>query len=206
MKTLLALSLLSASLSAQTLKPTTGAVQPNGTVLTTVNWNAGPATAAAVQYTLTITPSVGITVTSSTSLIPGKSIETGPTASLLIGLDTSVSPNTLNSTVLTSNNIASHVITIGPNAAPGTYTVSLTGLVAADPSGSSIAVTSGGTATFTVTPSPFDVDGNGSIDAADVSAARKQADGLAPCTTGDVNHDTHCDVLDVQQVIHATGH
>jgi hypothetical protein len=49
-----------------------------------------------------------------------------------------------------------------------------------------------------------DLNGDGSVGAADVQMAINQVLGLAPCGSGDVNHDGRCNVADVQSVIIAS--
>ena len=50
---------------------------------------------------------------------------------------------------------------------------------------------------------PCDANGDGKIDASDLTIVVAQVLGSAACTTGDLNHDGGCDVTDVQLVVNA---
>jgi len=51
------------------------------------------------------------------------------------------------------------------------------------------------------TMNPCDINRDGVISAADVTAARDQALGISACSTGDLEPNGRCDVIDVQRVI-----
>jgi hypothetical protein len=101
---------------------------------------------------------------------------------------------TVNPAVASTNSqgLASTTLTLGSAAGTNTVTVSSGTLT-------------GSLVTFTATAgdgtgSPYDLNGDGVINAADVQIAINQALGLAPCTNGDVNHDGVCNIFDVQLV------
>jgi hypothetical protein len=51
--------------------------------------------------------------------------------------------------------------------------------------------------------SACDLNGDGSTNVNDVQSCANQATLVTPCTTGDINRDTLCNVLDVQRVVNA---
>lgn len=206
-KLVLSLALLSSAACAQTridLSASATTVQPGQTV--TITESLFGDGRSVVGYQRQLTSAVG-TFAGPTVLTAGKSAQCNGSTCLLIGLDTSVTPNKLNSTVLPSSPIMSQVLTIPTTAKGGTFQVAVSNIVAVDPNGTVVPVSAGAALTITVTVpiSPFDLNRDGVIDVTDVGLAITQALGIGACATGDVNADGKCNIQDVQQVIHAAG-
>jgi hypothetical protein len=91
--------------------------------------------------------------------------------------------------------------TIAANAS-GSSTVSIGSLIATDGNGNAVPITSGPVLTLTISPKG-DLNGDGRVDAVDVSIARDEVQGRAPCGTADLNGDGLCNVLDIQLVFNA---
>lgn len=110
------------------------------------------------------------------------------------------------STPLNNNPIASGVLATVPlsvptGTAPGPLTISLSGVVAVNTTGSQVTVTSA-PVTLTVL-SNYDLNGDGVVNLTDVLSAVAQAVGSQSCSTADVNGDGKCNVIDVELVIEA---
>lgn len=109
---------------------------------------------------------------------------------------------TLNDNAIASGTLATLPLTIASTIA-GAQAITLVP-TAVNVSGSAIPEANI-TATLTVatTPCKYCITGDTTASAADVAAALSQATGATPCTTGDVNGDGKCNVVDVELVLFA---
>lgn len=192
MKALLFALLLVVSATAQTLTPSLSAasVATGKPVTLTVTYAAGTNPAAAIQWSLAVptgTTVVWAGTPGDTTL--NKSLTCNATASpqvcILAGL---------NDTAIPSGPLATATITF-PAGTRGTQTLTLSSDLAASLAGDSIAV-AGASATEAAL-SPFDLNGDGSVNNADLLIAIGQALGINPCTTADFNGDGVCNVDDL---------
>lgn len=95
--------------------------------------------------------------------------------------------------------IATISLPLSITAVPGTTPLGLTTASAADITGTGITVASPANATITIAALPCDLDATGTVTQLDVTAARNQALGAVACTTGDLNGDKVCNVIDIQR-------
>lgn len=86
--------------------------------------------------------------------------------------------------------------------AAGTVSVTLSGALATDPTGTAVPV-SVGTEFLVAVLRPEDLNEDGKLDAADVQVATDQVLERVPCGTADRNGDGKCEVTDVQLEINA---
>lgn len=125
----------------------------------------------------------------------GKPVSCGPAACVAAAFN--------NQTTVAGGVLATFTIT--PTAV-GPVMVTITAPVASDANGGSRQIV-GGTVTVTATSAanPFDINGDGKVDAADWSIVQAQVIGANPCTTGDVSGPTglpdgKCDVFDLRAI------
>lgn len=156
-----------------------------GSVGATANGPAG------LQWTLT--PPSGFTVSSTAAgaqaTAAGKQIACGVASCIAYGI---------NQNVIANGAVASLTVQIPANATPGPASFSLSGLVAGDRNGGVMSATAGVPYSIVVL-ARADIDGSGSVDAADASAMASQV--TAATCTDDQNADGKCDLIDVLIVV-----
>jgi len=179
-----------------------GTVRAGTAITLTVAINGTASTnAAAVQFSI---PSMGWTETptigTSESGTPAKTIQcaivSGQLNCIVYGL---------NSNPLADGTLATLSVTLPRNLATGTTSLSLTNTLAADNNGSTVTV--GAAAPFALsTVSVCDVNGDGTVTAADMTAALPYYLQQSTCTpVFDLNSDGVCNVLDLQILATAIG-
>ncbi len=181
---------------AQTVLTVTGpaAAKQGATVNLTISLSGNTATTpAGLQWTLV--PPVGTTAQSvaATTAVTGagKVVACGATnlLCLIYGPNQNIIPN---------GPIATITARLPANAAPGVTAFTLTGLIAGDKSGQPTAVSSGPAYNLTVL-SISDINGDGTVNSADIAAMANQV--TAGTCTDDQNGDSQCNLLDVLIVV-----
>lgn len=175
----------------------TGATaRPGETVPITLNV---PVPVAAIQWEMT--PPAGVTSllvdASPTSQSAGKSVicgplSTGATRCLVIGL---------NQTMI-SGQLATIGAVLSPTAPLGNMSMAITAPIAVNGGGAPITVTPGTAATWKV-GIPFDLNGDGSLDAVDLHNAVDQILGEQQCQTADFDLSGGCTLFDAALLIGA---
>lgn len=199
MKRLILFLLASLALTAQTLVPTApSTIQAGKAFDLSVDLTAPATPVTGVQYNLGFSPATAITsplvwTASPATTAAGKSLVCGGPAStqtcIVFGF---------NITPLASGSVAKAHITV-PADVRGPVVFTTSGTLASDKDGNNVAVT-GGTVTVLVT-SPFDLNGDGSVNSSDLSSVLSQVVGLTPCTTADFNGDGKCTVHDAALLV-----
>lgn len=106
----------------------------------------------------------------------------------------------LNTTIMSNGQLASYAITIPANASPGAASITLSGVVAASPTGTAVTTALGAPYSILIL-AKSDIDGNGTTNGADVSALITQI--INGTCSSDQNNDGVCDVKDIQLVANA---
>ena len=179
----LSLCAVGQSLSA-TASPSTVSVGKPSTL--SLTYTAGSDPAAAVQWSTGLPTGGAITWTiAAGATAAGKQLSctTAGTTCLLFGL---------NVTPLTNGVVATGVYT---STTKGQNTVGVNGALGADAAGVSITMSGSGAGVFE--SSPFDLNGDGLVNSADLLLAAQQALGIAPCGTADFNGDGKCNIIDL---------
>lgn len=189
MKTLLASLLFSGLALAQpTLQASVSAatVRPGQSLTVTLTYSGASPALAGLQWTLGLPLGLsGVPVLNTAIAALSKSISVGSSGFAFIwGLNLAVIP---------VGPVVTVPITIPANAAPGNYNVTLANAVGATPAGIQQTV-AGGNTSFAVL-NPFDIDGNGTITAADVTAMVNQV-ASGNCTV-DLIGNGQCNVVQV---------
>lgn len=189
MKTLLASLLFSGLALAQpTLQASVSAatVRPGQSLTVTLTYSGASPALAGLQWTLGLPLGLsGVPILSPTIAGLPKSLSVGSSGFAFIwGLNLAVIP---------VGPVVTVPITIPANAAPGNYNVTLANAVGATPAGIQQTV-AGGNTSFAVL-NPFDLDGNGTITAADVTAMVNQV-ASGNCTV-DLIGNGQCNVVQV---------
>lgn len=205
-RVLLALSALSA-LSAQslTLSLSPASLQAGQSTTLTISYtDATPSSnTAAIEWALSLP--AGITAGSysagSALTTAGKLINCGPSACVAAG-----DGATLNDTVIASGPIATVPLTVTSTTAPGTLTVTLTSLLGATATNPSTVTLTVNSPTVTVL-SRYDLNGDGLVNAADVTIMLNEVIGSATCSGQSLNvGDGKCDVEDLEfEILAALG-
>lgn len=194
---LLILALLASSLAAQTVTLTgPGTVAAGGSATLTVSvTGTAISNPAALQWSMGLPAGWTIGTAAATSSDPsGDAAYCGVSICLVAG---SIAK-------LADGNIATIPIAIPPNATLGPVSIPLSGLFAADTGGLNInGLLAGAVYSVTVTPSPCDVNGDGSINVADVQAVILGTIGKQACPITAANGG--CTVVSVVQVIIAAS-
>jgi len=192
-KSVLSLFAFSVALAAQTLTPT---VSPTSVVAgkpstLTLTYAPGATPAAAVQWSF-VAPTggaIGTWTAGAASTAAGKTVTCGSIVCVDYGL---------NQNVLGAGALASVTVT-PPSTARGPLTLTIAAPLSADAQGNALSTTA---VTVTlIALSPFDLNGDGKVDAADLIIAVNQVIGLQPCTTADFNGDGVCNVQDLVLLI-----
>ena len=106
-------------------------------------------------------------------------------------------PDTTHNNVIASGALVTTSYTISQSTKPGLLTIALVGGIGAGKNGVGVPLPSP-SITITVLPAfTYDVDGDGSVTSTDVLGAIDQMLGVRECTTGDVDGNGKCDVIDV---------
>jgi len=215
MKRFLLLLVFSIVASSQTtpvlnlsLNPTS--VPPGGQSVLTINFadTAVTSNIAGLQWSL-IPPSSALpgtyTLGASASTAQKVMSTGGAGIAMVVGSDNTPSGQPpINNTAMATGPVATIPLTIPNGTIPGAVSVTLSGLVAVSATGASVPITSSAVV-LTVLRSKYDLNGDGLVNAADVSVAISQVFGV--CTTADVTGgangapDGKCDLLDVSAVI-----
>lgn len=190
MRSILAFLFLAVSAVAQTLTPTAAptTVSVGKSVNIALTWAAGSTSAAALQWASTLPASSTIVWTiGAAATAAGKTLACSAdgTTCVVYGLNT---------TAISNGIVATGALSLAP-AIKGASTFTISFGLGADAAGIAIAVT-GGAAGFFVA-SPFDLNGDGLVNGADLSLAVQQVTGTSPCTTADFNADGKCNVIDL---------
>ena len=106
----------------------------------------------------------------------------------------------INTNVIPSGPVAKITVNVAQSAGLGSKTIDLTGLLGVNSSGGTISVLTGPVYSVNILPSLEDINGDGSINATDVSLMVDQARGLAACSN-DQNSDGVCNLFDVMYII-----
>ena len=180
--------------SAQTLTltgPATVMAGQSATATLSVSGTAGT-NLAAFQWTIVAPSGTGVAGASIATTGANKAL----TLSVYCGT-TSGTCLIVNSVIaaMSDGPLAAITITTSASAAPGTYTIPLSGIVAASTTGTQLPMTNGSPFTIRIV-GHCDMDGNGTVNVADVQEVINQALGIQACalTTG-------CTVVQVQAVI-----
>lgn len=209
-KLFLVLPLLLNAAFSQTLTPTVSpsSAKPGQTVTVSVSYAAGTANAAALQGQIQVSNpalTVGATAPGAASTSATKSVTCNPNTSSPLCAVEGMNSNTIGPGVVWTTTYV-----VPASASPGTAVFSLANTegaaFAASPSVIGvIPVTAGPSSTLTITtgPVPDDLNGDGVVNAADVTIAVNQTIGTAACNTADVNGDSACNIIDVMTVIRA---
>jgi len=160
--------------------------------ITAAYTSGGTFGAAALEWSLGAgTGVIGAWTAGASATAAGKSVtcSTAGTVCVLAGLNTNI---------LATGPVASTTVTF-PAATRGSQAIAISGASGADavPNGFTV---SGNTINVTVT-SPFDLDGSGKVDAADLILVIQQILGITPCTTADFDGDGKCDVVDLMRFV-----
>ncbi len=188
-----ALSLFAAAMFAQTVAPTltTNSVAAGKNYTLSVNFSAGATPAAGLQWTMALPTGVTATWTvAGVDTADGKSLScttsnTGSQTCIVVGLNT---------TTITTGIVATAALTFAPTLR-GAQTFTISSPLSASATGSAL-TTTGSAITVTVL-SPYDLNGDGVVNNADLLIAIGQALGMSPCTTADFNGDGVCNIQDL---------
>jgi hypothetical protein len=165
MKSLLALASFAACCFAQSLtlslSPSSVQAGQPATLAIAYQDSSPSANVAGIQWQLTLPAGVtaGAPVGGAALTAASKAINCGTSICIAIGDGTA-----LNDSVIASGAIASIPLTVSPSAASGNITAAVLGVTATNPSSVALTVN---TITLTVL-SPYDLNGDGSVNAADV--------------------------------------
>lgn len=192
----LALLILSGPAQAQAQAQTniTGpqSVRPGGTVNLQVVL-ATTAQVAGVQWTAGIPPAWGVTaIIGGAAAAAEKELHCAADSLLCLVVG-------LNANVIQPGVLATYSITVPTTAPRGSVNIPLTGLVAADPLGTPVEVTTGAGHTLLIL-AIHDLNGDGVTNMDDVRLMVDQILGRSPCTA-DQNGDGRCDLIDALLVV-----
>ncbi len=180
-----------------TLAGSAATVRPGQQVTLSVGVSGSPA-AAAFQFRADV-PSgwtYGPTAIASAGTAANKTVQCGVALSGRLCVVYGANNNTL----IAAGPVVTIPITVPASAAPGPYQLALSGILAGSANASP--VTLGSPAGITVTVlSPFDLNGDGTVNSTDLQATLDQVVGTAACSTGDFNGDGKCDVIDTLLLI-----
>ena len=194
MKLLLTTLLLLSSVQAQntlSLTLSSPSVAAGSPVTLSVNYSAG--NAAAIEWTIAFpVGATAIPVVGAQSAAASKTIicNVANTTCVVFGL---------NNNLILAGEVAKYTVTFPSNAA-GAKAFSLSNTQAATPLAGAITVVAGPAISVTVT-NAYDLSGDGIIDISDINLVVNQVVGKAPCTTGDLNTDGACSIVDIQTMI-----
>lgn len=169
--------------------------RPGSELSFTVDYNRSDG--ASMQWTLVVPQGfTHTTVVGPAGTAAGKQVSCGPVGSpcLLWGL---------NVNTVAAGTVGVVSVPIPAGTPPGPKEFSLSGVVVASPAGTKLNAVPGPLITISILPLVEDLNGDGKVDLSDVGISVSQANGSAPCSNGDVNGDSTCDIIDVHRVIRA---
>lgn len=108
----------------------------------------------------------------------------------------------MNQNLMTTGEVAKYSLSIPTSQPPGPVTLTFSNPLAVNGPGANVPLTIGGSVTINVL-SKYDIDGDGAINATDVSLSADMATGKTSCSA-DMNGDSVCDIRDTFLVILAS--
>lgn len=141
-------------------------------------------------YSATVTPGAILTTASK-----GTQCTTDNSFCLVVGQ---------NVTLINNGAVANYALKVPANAAGGTVTVSLSGILAVYPTGLNAPINTAASFTFAISPAQ-DINGDGVVNTADFTAMLAQVLGAnsvppVPCVA-DPNGDGRCDIFDLINIV-----
>ena len=157
---------------------------------------------AAIEFTIAVPPNSTVNaVAGAASTAAMKTITCGTPAATITCIIFGI-----NSTTISDGVIATLNISLPANSTPGSFSAAETNLSSANVSGVAVTINSGTALSFNIL-NPCDINGDGLVNAADVSLTVGQAIGASACSTADLVGNGMCvgvnGLLDVLRVINA---
>lgn len=203
---LLALSAFGICAQSLVLTITPSQISAGGTAQLSVYFQdtAAGSNATALQWTVVLPTgiTVGAPVLGQAGINTQKLLFQGTNPATLMFLGGFGTGQQNNSNALPTGVVATVPLVASSTAPVGTSQVSLTGLIAVDPSSAELTITNT-PANVSVIRNKYDLNGDGVVDASDLSIAIGQVRGSAPCGNADVNGDGKCNVKDLQLIRNA---
>lgn len=195
MKRLFLAAALAAALHGQSLNLSVApasvqAGQPATLTITFADSSGGSSTSGMQWTAVAPNTTIGTTAAGAAATAAGKTAVCNLATCLVVS---PLSP--LNNNVIGNGVVATVPITVPSGTAPGNIALSLSGIFAANTTGSAVSIASAPVNLLVL--SKYDLNGDGVVNSADVQIAEAQADGSQQCTDGDVNGDGKCNVEDV---------